>query len=133
ERITVCESLEPALRDVQFVTECVREDLAVKQSLLAQLEGLVGDDTIIASNSSTFPISQSAVRMRKPGRAIVTHWFNPPHIVPTVEVVPGRRTSAQTTRTAIALLTRIGKEAIHLRKEVPGFLLNRIQIAMSRE
>lgn len=133
KRITVCDTLEQAVRDAQFVTETVREDLAAKQELLARVEGLVGPNTILASNSSTFPISASGARLRKPGRAIVTHWFNPPHIVPTVEVVPGRRTTAATTRAALALLTRVGKQAIHLRKEVPGFLLNRIQIAMNRE
>lgn len=133
KRIVVCDTLEAAVREAQFVTETVREDLKTKQELLAKLEGMVGPQTILASNSSTFPISASGARLRRPGRAIVTHWFNPPHIVPTVEVVPGRRTSAATTRAALALLTRVGKQAIHLRKEVPGFLVNRIQIAMTRE
>lgn len=133
KRIVVCDTLEAAVREAQFVTETVREDLKTKQELLAKLEGMGGPQTILASNSSTFPISASGARLRRPGRAIVTHWFNPPHIVPTVEVVPGRRTSAATTRAALALLTRVGKQAIHLRKEVPGFLVNRIQIAMTRE
>ena len=90
KRIVVCDTLEAAVREAQFVTETVREDLKTKQELLAKLEGMVGPQTILASNSSTFPISASGARLRRPGRAIVTHWFNPPHIVPTVEVVPGQ-------------------------------------------
>jgi len=132
-RITVCDSEEEAVRDAQFVTEAVREDLAVKQMLFERLEGMVSDKTILASNSSAFPISQSAVKMRRPERAIIAHWFNPPHIVPTVEVVPGKRTSEQTTQTTLALLKRIGKQAIRINQELPGFLVNRVQTALARE
>ncbi|MBI4026395.1 MAG: 3-hydroxyacyl-CoA dehydrogenase family protein [Verrucomicrobia bacterium] len=132
-RITVCDSEEEAVRDAQFVTEAVREDLAAKQMLFERIEGMVPDKTILASNSSTFPISQSAVKMRRPERAIIAHWFNPPHIVPTVEVVPGKRTSEQTTQTTLALLKRIGKQAIRINQELPGFLVNRVQMAVARE
>ena len=132
-RIHVADSEAGALREAQFVTEAVREDLAVKQALFARIEALVPPSAIIASNSSTFMISQSAAKMQHPERAIVTHWFNPPHIVPVVEVVPGPRTSAATTRTTLALIRRLGKEAILLRREIPGFLVNRIQAALMRE
>lgn len=132
-RITVADTEEEAVRGAQFVTEAVREDLAVKVALFSRLERMVSADTILASNSSTFMITQSAAKMKHPERAIVTHWFNPPHFVPVVEVVPGKRTSTATTRTTLALMTRIGKEAIHIRKEIPGFLVNRFQIAVMRE
>lgn len=132
-RIAVCGSEAEAVGDAQFVTEAVREDLATKRELFARLEGLVSDKTIVASNSSTFPISESAAEMRRPERAVVTHWFNPPHIVPAVEVVPGKHTSEATTRTAMALMTRIGKVAIRIRQELPGFVVNRIQVAVMRE
>jgi 3-hydroxyacyl-CoA dehydrogenase len=132
-RIIVCDREEDAVRDAQFVTEAVREDLAAKQELFARLEKFVSDKAILASNSSTFPISQSGAKMRHPERAIVTHWFNPPHLVPTVEVVPGPRTSEQVTRAAMALLKRSGKQAIRLRHELPGFLVNRVQVAVMRE
>ena len=132
-RITTCASEADAVRDARFVTEAVREDLSTKRELFARIEGLVADDAILASNSSTYPISESASEMKRPERAIITHWFNPPHIVPAVEVVPGKRTSEATTRTAMALMTHIGKVAIRIDKELPGFLVNRIQVAVMRE
>jgi 3-hydroxybutyryl-CoA dehydrogenase len=132
-RIRVCDSEAEAVHGAQFVTEAVREDLAVKQNLFARIEGLVSADTILASNSSTFTISQSAKKMRRPERAIVTHWFNPPHIVPVVEVVPGTRTSAQVTNATLALMKRAGKEAVRIDREIPGFIVNRVQVAVMRE
>lgn len=132
-RLHVCESESEAVEGVAFVTEAVKEDLAEKRALWARLERVVGSDTILASNSSTFPISQSGSDLAHPERAIVTHWFNPPHLVPLVEVVPGPRTSKRTTHTAVDLLRQIGKLPIQLRKELPGFLVNRIQVAIQRE
>jgi 3-hydroxybutyryl-CoA dehydrogenase len=133
KRIRVCDTEAKAVRGAQFVTEAVLEDLQVKQELFARLEGLVAEDTIIASNSSTFPISQSATKMRRPQRAIVTHWFNPPHIVPVVEVVPGKRTSKAVTEITLALMKRLGKEVVRIDKEIAGFVVNRVQIAVFRE
>lgn len=133
KRITVCDNEGDTVRGTSFVTECVAEDLAVKQEWFARIETLVQESAILASNSSTFPISMSGTKLRHPQRAIVTHWFNPPHIVPVVEVVPGPRTSEATTRAAMALLKRSGKKAIRINKELPGFLVNRIQVAVMRE
>lgn len=132
-RITVCKTEAEAVRRAQFVTEAVREDLAAKQELFARLEGLVAPDTIFASNSSTFPISQSGSLLKTPERAVVTHWFNPPHIVPTVEVVGSPLTSESTIQATLELLRRAGKLAIRINKELPGFLVNRVQIALMRE
>jgi 3-hydroxyacyl-CoA dehydrogenase len=132
-RITVCSSEADAVAEAEFVTEAVSEDLLLKQELFPQLEAFVADNTILASNTSTYPITDVAYRMRRPERAIITHWFNPPHVVPAVEVVPGEKTSEETTQTAYDLLQRIGKLAIRVRKEIPGFLVNRIQMAMIRE
>ena len=132
-RITACETEAAAVTNVSFITEAVKEDLPAKLELFDRLEGLINPETILASNSSTFPISQSGARLRLPGRAIVTHWFNPPHIVPLVEVVPSPQTSDDTTQTTFELMTRIGKQPLLLRKELPGFLVNRIQVAIMRE
>lgn len=132
-RIRVCRSEADAVRDAQFVTEAVREDLATKQELFERLERDMAEDTILASNSSTFPISQSGARLRRPERAVVTHWFNPPHIVPTVEVVGSPRTSEATIQASLELLRRAGKLAIRINQELPGFLVNRVQIAVMRE
>ena len=133
ERITVHDSIEAACRPATFVVEAVREDLAAKQGLLAEIETYVSDEVILASNSSSFPISQSGSRLRRPQRALVTHWFNPPHIVPTVEIVPSPLTGEEAIQSALALHRRIGKLAIMVRRELPGFLVNRVQVAVMRE
>ncbi len=133
DRLVICTDLADAVAAAAFVTEAVREDLPVKQRLFSELEAHVTVDTILASNSSSYPISQTAKLMRRPERAIVTHWFNPPHIVPVVEVVPGEKTIDSATTTACDLLRRIGKRPVRLNKEIPGFLVNRVQIAMYRE
>ncbi len=132
-RIRVVDTIRAAVSDVDFVTEAVREDLATKQQLFADLETMVRPGTILASNSSSFPISQSAARMRNRGEALVTHWFNPPHLVPLVEVVPGPETSEDVVAATVDLLARSGKQPLRLRKELPGFLVNRIQVALMRE
>jgi 3-hydroxybutyryl-CoA dehydrogenase len=132
-RIVCCQTEADAVAGVALVTEAVKEDLAVKQELFARLESLVSPETILASNSSTFPISRSGLRLRWPERALVTHWFNPPHLVPLVEVVPGPKTSEATARATMELLQRIGKQPLLLRKELAGFLVNRIQVAVMRE
>jgi len=133
DRIHCCPTEAEAVADVMMVTEAVKEDLVVKQELLTRLESLVPPSTVLASNSSTFPISQSGSRLRRPERALVTHWFNPPHLVPLVEVVPGPKTDEATVRATMDLLRRIGKQPLRLRKELPGFLVNRIQVAVMRE
>ena len=132
-RISVLDDESLAVRDAEFVVEAISENLAEKQTLFERIESVVAPDTILASNSSTFPISQSGARLRRPERAVVTHWFNPPHIVPTVEVVPSSQTNEQTIAATIDLLRRAGKLAIRINQELPGFLVNRVQIAVMRE
>ena len=132
-RVLLCESEEEALEDAQFVTEAVVEDLGVKQELFSRIEGFVSTDCILASNTSSFPISQISSQMRLPERALVTHWFNPPHIIPLVEVVPGENTAPEIAQVAVKLAERIGKLPILLNREFPGFLVNRIQVAILRE
>ena len=132
-RIEVAKSEAEAASGAQFVVEALTEQAQAKIDFFQRIEAAVSDDTILASNSSTFTISESAVKMRRPQRAIVTHWFNPPHIVPTVEVVPGPDTDDEVVQCALQLHRAIGKTAVHIRKELPGFLVNRIQVAMLRE
>ena len=132
-RISTHDLIAAACQGATFVVEAVREDLITKQALFAELEHHVSPRTILASNSSSFPISQSGARLRHPERALVTHWFNPPHIVPTVEIVPSPRTSEDVIQITLALHQHIGKLAIVIRKELPGFLVNRVQVAVMRE
>jgi 3-hydroxybutyryl-CoA dehydrogenase len=92
-RLSLTGSEVEAVTDAQFLTEAVPEDLAIKQALLVRLERIAARETILASNSSSFPISQSGRLLEHPERALVTHWFNPPHLTPVVEVVPSPHTS----------------------------------------
>src|SRR5262245_9428163 len=78
-------------------------------------------------------MTKIAARLKHPGRCIDMHWFNPPHIIPLVEVVPGRKTSPATVKTTLELARRAGKLPVHVRKEIPGFIGNRVQVAMARE
>ena len=132
-RLTIHESEEETVRGAQFITEAIKEELALKQELFQRLEQWIVPDAILVSNSSTFPISQSGKGMQQPQRALVTHWFNPPHLVPLVEVVPGPATLEDVTRTTMSLMRQAGKHPLWLRKELPGFLVNRIQVAIQRE
>jgi 3-hydroxyacyl-CoA dehydrogenase len=133
DRLVVCESEASTVDNVQFVTEAIAEDLLAKQELFLRLESLTSPSTILASNSSTFPISQSAGELETAQRAILTHWFNPPYIIPVVEVVPGKRTAESTSEITCQLLRKIGKQPVRIHQEIPGFLVNRVQIAMLRE
>lgn len=132
-RLHQAETEADAVAGAQFVTEAVFEDLELKRTLLARLERISTPETILASNSSSFPISQSGTLLKHPERALVTHWFNPPHLTPVVEVVPGPRTREDIVETTQRLLQDIGKVPIRLRRELPGFLVNRVQVAIQRE
>jgi len=132
-RLAVCATEKDALEGSEFVTEAVREDLQTKQDLFRRIEDDVQPETILASNTSSFPISQISKHMKYPGRALITHWFNPPHIVPLVEVVPSEETDRDCVDKTLDLLHRIGKLPVPLNKETTGFLINRIQVAMFRE
>jgi 3-hydroxyacyl-CoA dehydrogenase len=133
QRITACENESDTVRGTQFVVESVREDLTVKQELFQRIESTVGRETILATNTSSYRITEIAAGMRWQERAVATHWFNPPHIIPVVEVVPGEKTSAETTRVAYDFLNRVGKLPVRVNQEIPGFVVNRVQIAMLRE
>ena len=132
-RLTICDSAAKALEEAEFVSEAVVEDLVVKQELFANLETMVTPEAILASNTSSHPMSQISERMQHRQRALVTHPFNPPHLLPIIEVVPTTETSESVIDSTMELLRRMGKQPVRLRKEIPGFLINRIQNAMVRE
>jgi 3-hydroxybutyryl-CoA dehydrogenase len=113
--------------------EAAPEDLALKQELFQKVESLCPARAIIATNTSSLTLSAIGERVRDKSRLVVTHWFNPPHIVPTVEVVKGPETSEETVELAVALLEKIRKMPVRINKELPGFLVNRIQTALIRE
>lgn len=132
-RITTTTTLRAAVEGAQFVTEAVFEDLDLKKQVFKEIEAATGDDVIMASNTSGLSMTEVGKSLRKPGRLITTHWFNPPHLIPVVEVVKSEFTTEETFHVTFQFLRKMGKEPVHVLKEVPGFLVNRIQTAMFRE
>ena len=119
--------------NIDFVVEAVTEELALKQTIFAQLEALSRPDTPLASNASIVPISQISAGLNSRGRMLGLHFFMPAHLVPLVEVVSGADTDAAVAEQTCALMRALGKEPIHVKKDIPGFVGNRIQHAMMRE
>jgi 3-hydroxybutyryl-CoA dehydrogenase len=131
--IQLCPDLEEAVGNADFVIEAASEDLSVKQDLFRKLDSLCPARTILASSTSTFmPTILASVTQRR-DRVIVAHYFNPPYLLPLVEVVCGVETSDQTLKTTVKLLKTMEKRPVCLRKEVPGFVGNRLQMALLRE
>ncbi|SDN52082.1 3-hydroxyacyl-CoA dehydrogenase family protein [Bacillus sp. OK048] len=126
-------NLEEAVKDTSFVTEAASENLAIKFSLFKQLEELISDDTVIASNTSTFSLRQLSEGFQKKDRLMITHFFNPAQIVPLVEVVKGPDTAQEMIDRTIEVLKSIGKKPVVLKKDIPGFIANRLQAALVRE
>jgi 3-hydroxybutyryl-CoA dehydrogenase len=126
-------NLKEAVEAADFILEAAPEDLPLKQRLFRQVEDICSQTSIIASNTSSLMLKDIGALVTNKGRLVITHWFNPPHIVPTVEVVKGEETSPETMDIAYRLLEKVGKMPIKIHKEMPGFVVNRIQIAMVRE
>lgn len=125
--------LAAALEGCEVVLEAVPEKLELKQEVFAEFERHVPEDAILASNTSGIPITKIAAGLDYPERVIGMHWSNPPHLIPMIEVIPGERTSEATIAAARGLIERIGYYPSLLRKEVPGFVENRVLYAIMRE
>ena len=133
EKLTTTTDLEKAVSNADFIVEAAPEDLNLKQGLFEKIESFSNEDTIIASNTSSLTLKKIGARVKKKSRLVVTHWFNPPHIVPTVEVVQNEDTSDETVDIAYDLMEKIKKSPVKINWEIPGFIVNRVQIAMVRE
>jgi 3-hydroxybutyryl-CoA dehydrogenase len=133
ERVRPCRELAEAVRDADYVVEAVLEDLPLKQKLFVEIERHVRPDTILASNTSVIPITSIMEGLRDRSRALGTHWWNPPYLVPLVEVIGTQWTSPQAIDWTIALHQAAGKMPVHVKKDVPGFVGNRLQHALWRE
>jgi 3-hydroxybutyryl-CoA dehydrogenase len=116
-----------------FVFECVVEDLSTKQELFRELDELCPSETILASNTSGLRITDIARQMARPERAVTTHFWNPGHLMPLVEVIQGERTSDQTVQRTYAFLKGCGKRPVIGRKDLPGQICNRLFQAVIRE
>jgi 5-formyl-3-hydroxy-2-methylpyridine 4-carboxylate dehydrogenase len=132
-RITYTDDMAEALKNADFVVETVPEQKALKQDVFREIEGLVGHDTIIASNTSGIPISDLAAVTRVPGRVIGMHWSNPPHLIPVIEVIKGKETTDETAQRTVAIVERIGMVPAIVDRDVAGFVENRILYAIMRE
>ena len=132
ERVRIADFAE-ALRGADYVVEAVSEDLELKRKLFAQIENQVRPDTILASNTSVIPITQIMQGLRRRERALGTHWWNPPFLVPLVEVIGTQWTSPVVIDIAMKMHADAGKAPAHVKKDVPGFIGNRLQHALWRE
>ncbi|WP_175631938.1 3-hydroxyacyl-CoA dehydrogenase family protein [Virgibacillus siamensis] len=132
-RITYTTDLHEAIRDADFVFESIPEDLEKKLDTYEIIENNVSDKTIITSNTSTFPLEELTQKAKHPERFIITHFFNPPQLVPIVEIVKVEHTDENIVKTTYNLMKEIGKSPVVLKKEITGFIVNRVQVAMLRE
>ena len=129
---TAHQELRTAVADADVVVEAVAERLPIKQELFAQVD-VLNPDALLATNTSVLPVSQIAARVSRPGRLVGTHWWNPPGLIPVVEVVRGQHTSDETMNRAEDLLRSLGKLPVRVERDVPGFVGNRLQHALWRE
>lgn len=132
-RITYTTSMEAAVKDVQFITESGPENYEVKQKMAEEMEKYTADDTIIASSTSGLLVSEIAKNAKHPERFIGAHPYNPPHLIPLVELTKGDKTDEHVLEVAKEFYQSIDKEPVVLQKEALGFICNRIQMAVYRE
>jgi 3-hydroxybutyryl-CoA dehydrogenase len=132
-RIATTTETARAVDGADVVIEAAVEHLETKQNIFHDLDGRCPPDTILATNTSVISITEIAARTRHKNRVVGTHFWNPPYLIPLVEVVRGNDTSEQVMGRAMDLLARIGKHPVRVNKDVPGFVGNRLQHALWRE
>jgi len=133
DRLAFARDMRQAVADADFVQENGPEHPELKVELFAEIDDATPPEAIIASSSSSITMSVMQAECRHPERTVIGHPFNPPHVIPLVEVVGGTRTAPETIRDTMSFYASIGKRPIHLKKEIPGHVANRIQSALYRE
>jgi 3-hydroxybutyryl-CoA dehydrogenase len=133
KRIRFVPTLAEAAAGADVVIEAAPEKLALKQKIFAELEEAAPRHALLASNTSVIPITKVMARVKTRDRVLGTHWFNPPFLVPIVEVIEIRGTAPASIKKMMALLTAAGKTPVHVKKDIPGFIGNRLQHALWRE
>jgi 3-hydroxybutyryl-CoA dehydrogenase len=133
ERVEPCMTLADAVCDADVVFEAGPENLEVKQRIFELIEASAPEHALLASNTSVMPIGRIMAGLRLKGRALGTHWWNPPYLVPLVEVSQAADTAPESIRKMSDLLAAAGKTPVTVRKDVPGFVGNRLQHALWRE
>jgi len=131
--VAVADRLEACVDGADLVIEAAPENLELKQQIFADIERAAGPEAILASNTSVIPIGRIAERVRLKSRMLGTHWWNPPYLVPLVEVIRTSDTSDAAIASTMELLRRVGKSPVEVKKDVPGFVGNRLQHALWRE
>lgn len=132
-KILYTKELQEAFRGVQFVQECAPEKYEPKQALVAALDKDGSPEAIFASSTSGLMITEIAKYSRYPERCVGAHPYNPPHLIPLVEISKGEKTSAETVSVTYDFFKSAGKEPVIMQKEAPGFISNRLQMAVYRE
>jgi 3-hydroxybutyryl-CoA dehydrogenase/5-formyl-3-hydroxy-2-methylpyridine 4-carboxylate dehydrogenase len=131
--ITVHDSLGACVAGAALVIETVPEDLDLKIQVFREIEAHVGEEVVLASDTSGIPITHIQAGTRMPGRVVGMHWSNPPHIIPMIEVISGEHTLPAVASALIEVIRRCGHLPITIRKDVPGFVENRVLYAVMRE
>ena len=132
-RITYTTDLEAAVKDADFIQESGPEKIDFKQDMLAQIEKYAREDAIIATSASTLPIDMITEKAIHPERCIGGHPYNPPHLIPLVEITKTEKTDPQVIEEAKEFYEELGKEPVVLQKACPGYICNRLQLAVFRE
>jgi 3-hydroxybutyryl-CoA dehydrogenase len=132
-RMETMTDLNKAAKEADFVVEAVLENLELKQDIFKDLDRICPDETILATNTSVISITQIAQKATDRGRILGTHFWNPPYLIPLVEVIRGEDTSEEAMEVTYALMKRVGKHPVRVNKDVPGFVGNRLQHALWRE
>lgn len=132
-RVRFTTSIADAVKNAQFIQESGPERITIKQAILAQVETATAADTIYASSTSGLLMTDIAEKAEHPERCVGAHPYNPPHLIPLVEITSGEKTSLEVLQLTYDFYQSIGKEAVLLRKECPGFIANRLQLALYRE
>ncbi len=126
-------SLRACLAGATILSENVAEDLDLKQWIFAEIERDAGPDCLLTTNTSSVPIGLIGAKMQAPERLVGLHWFNPPAVMPLVEIVRGPRTDDHSVARARAVCVALGRDTIEVTQDVPGFVVNRLQYALLRE
>jgi 3-hydroxybutyryl-CoA dehydrogenase len=132
-RVTAIEAAGGEIASCALVIEAAPEKLELKQDIFETLAALCGPETILATNTSVIPVAAIGARARHPERVVGTHFWNPPYAVRLVEVVQTEHTSDATVERTMGLMARVGQMPVHVKRDVPGFIGNRLQHALKRE
>ena len=132
-RINANVTIEDLCSNVEYIQESAPEILSVKQELFAKLDNLAPEEVVIGSSSSAIPISSITQNLKGQHRCIITHPANPPHLIPCVEICPGENTSNKTIEKTKEIFTASGASIVNVKKEIDGFILNRLQGALLNE